>query len=743
MSRLAPKTARTGRSGLDLWADAREDVRVLRASTIAIIVTSVLSLHAAVVSAEQLATVAPGAFDDPAIWQQGRVPGPGDAASVRHRVWVRSDLHTDDIFVRRGGSLLADGPFQLTVPGAIVAQDGAALALHGSRRVELGVLSSVEEALTEVTLEDDQASWTPGALVGAVVIIRGGLARTWRFTVTGNTSTRLTAALPYANKAVEVQGAHPRDPAALDVDAGVVRDRREQLLGRFVRSDRGVVSRIVGALDIAGGPDQLILWPAQSPAPSSLMTTYGLTAGDRYSIHAPVTLRTGLLYVSGSARASVRRAQIEGGFVQVERATGFELLDSEMFGADPGCFVLARDVSATRIVGNFIHDVSADSDLVQFGGRYRETQQRGHGICLYGTGHVIADNLLTNLNDDMIYVGASADVLIRGNVALGSGVYHGNSYEAITAFQVAGPLRIEGNVAGGAQLSLLLEDRSGAAIITSNLFLQDHGRAVVADRSGDGADTAEYVGNVFLGSAAHAVTLQAQGAPASFVGNYFHDVTLRDPLLAESNLFRGTRRIEQAMVRDPVELVSNLFLLPAQRANRVAVVLGESSGQTWVTGNSFDVGSGAAVRHEAGAGEVTYEANLTVGAMFGRGTVLDAPALIGNVVVDGVLAEHGARVTDAGDTVAVDVRWAQRPYLVPECDPVGAGFRNAGVADAGAVPLGASRGYSERWGATTAAPCTELEEVVEMAPEPRSAEQGCGVARTWVVRVWRRIWRRR
>jgi hypothetical protein len=699
-------------------------------------------LVATTAQAEQVATVADGDWSDPAVWG-GSPPDASQQVSVRHRVVVDVDITVADVFVRRGGSLRATSPVLLDVPGAIVAQDGSILSLHGPAVVDLDTLAGVRsEDETTLTVEPSEA-WA-GELSGAQVVMRGGRGRTWRFAVAGYNRGVATLTLPYPNRAADVAGVDVRDPGTLDLVGDFVRTRRDQVQGRWAHVGGSTPSRILGVQDIEGA-DRVVLWPPAPAGATRVQTTYAVQAGDRYSVHRPVRLVTGLVYAADGARVSLRRVQLEGGFVQFERTTAFELVDSDLFGANPGCFVLGRDVTSTRIIGNHIHDVSPDSDLLEHGGQWRPDQQRGHGICLYGADHLVADNLLTNLNDDMIYIGASTDVTIRDNVTLGSGVYHGNSFECITAFQVGGHLEVSGNVAGGSQLALLFEDRApgSTASVHGNLLLQDDGRAVLADRSGKEAGLAVFRNNVFVGAAPRAVYVQAAGAPALYEGNYFHDLTVRDALHLRGNLLVSTGRVEQPLLRDPHLVESNLFLSPTQRARHATVLLGDVSVDVELRGNSFDPGLGAVVRHEPGAGaRVRYLDNLSVGPLIGFASRGDEDVVIaGNVVVEGaVLWEEGSALQPRADgNRAAEVAWQERSHLLPACDPA-AGYARAGVASASEVPLASSGVFAER--VLTATSGCEEDEDAGVIPERRAESRDGGGCATAAESSWP-WWRRR
>ena len=654
--------------------------------------------------AQQRPTIAAGEWSDPAIWAAGVVPAASDAVSLRHRVTARQDVTAQSVYVRRGGALIVTDAVTLRVPGVLSAEGGSSLVLQGP---QLGTLSSLTAVLREdettMMVEDSSQRWEAGALVGAWVILRGGRARTWRFQVLANTATTLSVRLPYPNVSSEILGVDPVDVDTIDVSDEFIQGRRGQILARHAEVGGRSPSFILGAQDVDGGLDRLVLWPAAPAGARVVTTTYGLAAGDRYTLHRAVRLVAGLVYAADDASVSLRRIALEGGFIQVERTDGFELMDSDLSGADPGCFVLGREVSNTRIVGNHIHDVSPDSDLVEFGGRWTADQQRGHGICLYGQGHLVQDNLLTNLNDDMIYVGPSSDVVIRGNVALATGVYHGNSFECITARQADG-LVVEGNIAGGGQLALLLDDRgAGTTTIRSNLLLQDAPRAaVLADRSGPGAGVATLSNNVIVGSATGPVTAQARHAPAVYQGNYFQGVTLVDAAEVRGNLFRGSGRSPQPLLKDPSWVVSNLFVAPWLPAQNALVLVGAGSVDVVVDGNSFNPGAGAAIRHDPPASAVSvYRDNLSLGPLFGEGSRADPEALIeGNAVAGPAsLAQGGSRLHPSADTNDVlEVRWADRGYLVAECAPRAFGFDHAGVAAPAEVPLRPAGAFRQRRG---------------------------------------------
>jgi hypothetical protein len=383
-----------------------------------------------------------------------------------------------------------------------------------------------------------------------------------------------------------------------------------------------------------------------------------------------------------------------------------------------------------RVVGNHIRDVSPDSDLIEFGGRYTPTQQRGHGICLYGQGHLVADNLLTNLNDDMIYIGASFDVEIRGNVALGSGVYHGNSYENITVFQVGGDVTITGNVAGGAQLALLLQDRepNSRVFVEDNLFLQDHGRTVVADRSGAGAGPAVFENNVFVGAYGEAVALEALGAPAVYRGNYFLDVTVRDARHLEGSVLIASGRFSQPLVVDPGVLRSNLISAPQQEAGRALVLLSEAAGEALIHSNAFDPGAGASVRHSSSSSAEYWE-NLTTGPLFGLGSRA-TPALVvkNNVSTAALWVDRGVpiRVSKEDGNWFAQVSWRDRESLLPECGVGGAGYEVAGLARSGGLPLRPSGPLAVRQASDDDILCAAVEPVAQVRGRQGS---GCQVGR--------------
>ena len=214
------------------------------------------------------------------------------------------------------------------------------------------------------------------------------------------------------------------------------------------------------------------------------------------------------------------------------------------------------------------------------------------------------------------------------------------------------------------------------------------------------------------------MTAQARRAPSMFVGNYFQDVTLVDAVDVRENIFRASGRYPQTLLRDPSRVVSNLFVAPSLPARHAVILVGGASSHATIEANSFDPGAGAAVRHDPPAAATTeYRDNLSLGPLFGLGSRADAAARVDDnaVVAPAALAEAGSGLAPSVHTNDVlEVRWAERDYLLGDCAPASLGYGQAGVAAPREVPLRPAGGFRAR----QAGRCDDPDQTPWTASEP-------------------------
>lgn len=368
------------------------------------------------------------------------------------RLWTRR------VLVRGGGRLEVLGPHTILLEGGegsqVGVQRGGELTLKGSVAVPQGAVSAVlREGAAALVLEDKGRRWTPGALVGKVLKVLSGRGRLWSFAVVANTEDTVTllpgslGSPPGPQSFVAAPGDDPRalvvEGALLDMSARPYKDGL--LRGMWLRRGDGEGLRyITGVLEGEGeAPDQVLVWPPVEGGEAARWTTsYGIEAGDAYTIYDPVqiTIPEGrrlparpadpwgiLLYLSERTRSEVAHVSLSYGFVQIERLdltqpeSALSMSFVEVAHADAGCSFLARDVRGLSLRQLHLRDVHPDSDTVAYGGRWRADQQRGHGLCVYGREVEVRDNLVTNMNDDMLYFSQVGEAVIEGNVAINGG----------------------------------------------------------------------------------------------------------------------------------------------------------------------------------------------------------------------------------------------------------------------------------------------------------------------------------
>ncbi len=553
---------------------------------------------------------------------------------------VRFDLYR--FAVRGGGKLEVPGPHEIILTGGeqsqIGSRVGGELELRGAVKVsESTVTRVVEETLRGLVLQDQGQNWRPGELVGQTLKLLSGRSRLWSFTIIANTedtvtlepgslgSPELKADLGFTVDRVDRRVL--RAPSSLlDWSTRPYKDRlwRGHWLKWLDAQGQTKLGYVTGATDGGGTQeDVLVVWPpvGQVDSQARWSSTDGLEPGGSYTIFDPVVISIPeanrlparpsgewgiLLYLSRQTRSVLEHVSLGYGFLQMEGLdatepdTSLSLNHMDIYHADPGCFVIARDVKGLDLRGMHLRDVHPDSDLLEYGGRWMVTQQRGHGLCVYGSDMVIEDNLVTNVNDDMLYFSQISEARIVNNIALNSGIFHGNTFENITLFGVLGDLELRGNIAMGAASQLLVEERVPGALveIEDNILSQELPRGVFNDRGPVEASTLLLRNNVLFGGAFGAAKAVVQGYPSILEGNMLVRVSLDGAPEATHNVFLDLSGDSTPLVREPGVLEDNLLVKPSLPLGAALVNRRDPSALTTdsrIRHNTFATGQGAAI----------------------------------------------------------------------------------------------------------------------------------------------------
>ncbi len=683
-------------------------------------------------------------------------------------------LWTRWISVRGGGWLQIEGPHRLVFEGDdqsyLQVLQGGRLDLIGRMVEPLGRVGLVrEETPTTLRLVDAADRWVAGALVGQRLKFLEGRARLWSFTILENSSREILLDLESRGAPEGIEPFEGRvdakdrrmiraAPGLLDVDPRGYRDRL--VAGRWVRRvDRPQegLYYVLGAHDgEPGQEDVLVLWPpiAEPVERAAFAFTWGVEAGDPFAITDPVTLsvpsahrlpensagdRRYGVFAGEGARIAVERAVVDYGSLDLrdianapagEPPAGESILlrDTEVAHSDVGCCVLLRRVDRVAVEGLHVRDIHPANDVVERGGRWPSNAQRGHGICYYGDRGVVRDNLLTNLNDDMIYISQGRDFEIEGNVAINTEIFNGNSGEVFTFFEIGGPVRLRGNVGLGGGAVFLVEGRQPGdqVLVEDNVFVQDASDAIIWDRGGAEQGQMHVINNALLSGRLWPVLLAGGAQPARYEGNFMFDVTLWKVREASENVILGSGRGE--LILDSGSMTSNIIASPGLPPGLALIRQREPGDALVMWRNTVDAGAGAAVSFAEGQARGELRDNIFLGQEVFGGSLArqrgDAPPLVSHNLADRARwAAPGswllAHVDSTNTTEAVG--WAdRRRYLIPEASDLlkgdhPRGFDRAGLPRPQDLPLGL--GGLPRRRASAASPEETVEEPVIPEPE--------------------------
>jgi hypothetical protein len=327
--------------------------------------------------------------------------------------------------------------------------------------------------------------------------------------------------------------------------------------------------------------------------------------------------------VEARTRSAFVRASLGYGFLQLVRvdltepdtACEVDLLD--IHDADPPCYLYAQEARGLRLRRLHARDVHPDSDLVAFGGRWEADQQRGHGFCLYGDDLWLEDSLATNLNDDLLYVSGAQGVTLKNNVALNSGVRHGNSLEGISLFDLSGPAVLEGNLSLGTPTPLRMERRSpqGTVTVRGGVLAQDRHQAMSLDQGPPDAGEVLFEDTVFLGGVEQPALLQAS-APHRVERSLAARVQGRGPVSLRASAWLDPGRDERPALRDFAQVEGSLVSKPRLERGGALLYLQAPDASAEVLGSTLWPGEGGALRHASTSGRSTQvERNLSLGPL--------------------------------------------------------------------------------------------------------------------------------
>jgi hypothetical protein len=486
---------------------------------------------------------------------------------------------------------------------------------------------------------------------------------------------------------------------------------------------------ISGALEgEAGQPDTLWVWPPlpQEEHQVRWSTTYGLEAGDAYTLYLPARVTipeasqlparppapgNAQIILNSGSHSVLRHLSLGYTFVTLrglDVTQGQSELDIgfvDIHHADASCIFTGQGVHGLLIEQLHVRDVHPDNDLEEFGGRWTPEKQRGHGICLYGSQLVVRDNLVSNVNDDMLYFGEVGQALIEGNIAIRSGIFHGNSFENITLFKTLGDITLRGNLALGAQAALLLEERdlNSTVLVEDNILIQEQAGHIYRDRGPEGHGPAVLRNNFMLGGAAAPAWITLNGHDNTLEDNFIVGAALLEPRQAHRNAILAQLGARQPLILDPGEVTSNLLLRqddqggPVLAWRNASALPSRVSSNTMVGGVGLELaGQGVALRPQ-----VTVDHNLIQGDLL-RGASQDSDP--GPVELEiahnhysgdrlgasswqaGVIAPSNQHVTLAWvDPGALRLGLEDPAHWALDGQPVG--YQVAGLAQPGRLPL--------------------------------------------------------
>lgn len=663
-----------------------------------------------------------------------------------------STLRVQSLIVRNAGHLLVEGDHTLIFKGqpildarpdqasVLATHPGAKVTVRGWTLLDDGVVSEViEERGARMTLKQTGASWRPGQWSGRRLKLLSGLGRLWSFTVIDNTADTVTVnlnsrgAAPVGDRFQATLS--PTDPRALEVRAHIVapdpRGHRGHLMtGRWLINDDGDAHLIVAAHD--GGQDAadtLVLWPPPRPgAATRWRLSHRVAPGDRFQISAPATLTvpqpdrlpnynpdlTFSLNFGDQSSVHLEHLLIDQGSLDVrdvdqnDPAESFRARDVEIAHANAACVAHFKRVRGLTLEHFHLRDIHPGNDEEAFGGLWPGGQQRGHGLCHYGADGVLRDNLLTNLNDDMLYVSNSENMRVEDNIALNSGIFHGDSHENLTFFRVQGDNLVRANLLAGASTTLLVSELTTDTRIDveDNILIQDQSALLLSHRHSDpapGEGRLHLRNNLLIGASPRRVIVDGRDLQTSMQGNLLVDVALDHVTSAAENISLAWRAHSAPLVADPGHLTSNLLALPTLTAQRPLVVLNEPSDHAIITHNTLDAGQGMGVVWGRGASAERLADNLIIAAQ----AAFAAPEMTPVNVADGTLGapDVAHNLTNAAlfigrpwptikeDNSVSDVAFEDDDlYTLPKDSPAFEddtlqGYINAGMPNPEALPL--------------------------------------------------------
>ncbi|MBH23406.1 MAG: hypothetical protein CMH57_02865 [Myxococcales bacterium] len=573
-------------------------------------------------------------------------------------------LTLDRLRAYPGGRFEATGAHQIILRGAladnrILIDDDASLSLEGELSTAQGVIEEIVEENTErLILRVSGLTAASGGLTGHRLKLLTGNGRLWIFDVTSHdgdliTLDPATTGLPTPKAPFE---ALEIDPTAtvLTVPEAFVQiadgDPRDRLLsGQWVRralSDGGWSHHLlVSAADNGPGtPDTLRIWP---PLPvgteGPFEVTWRLAPGDTFITTNPLRLDVPpeyrppnrqegrhfrLVTSSGTDLVRLRYVHLGQATLRIEPERHnppeqtVELSHVTVTHSNSSCVLLTQTSNLT-LDGVVIQEIHPQNDTEAFGGNWQGSDQRGHGVCMNGDDLAFLNGRLSNLNDDMLYVAAASNVTVEDSIMRTTGVYHGNSHENITLYNVSGDIRITGNLASNTGVSVNLDNLNapGSLLLSSNVIISQRGATVLTI---DGSITpARAHDNIILGGD--------------------RQTSLRDPdhlLTLEHNAMRraqivGAPRLAFTLIHNDAPSGSTVIDVPDLESNVIyannpdalgVITLTEPTTHLTLTRNSIASGAGHSV-DLSNAATATLLGNLFVGTPIQLAPPTDAPSL--------------------------------------------------------------------------------------------------------------------
>ncbi len=614
--------------------------------------------------------------------------------------------------VVRGGTLNAHGAHTIILEGdnasVLVLNEGARADLVGVEVLERGQVEALEAGAgpERLRVKIGAQSWPQDVLVGARVKLLDGLARLRSFEVVANEGQWLEVALD--SRGAQPQGepfeATPEGDARhvlvapsdlIEVEPLGYGGRK--LVGRWLeRLDDGALFFATGAHDGEGDePDRVVVWPPlQRAGTQRFAWTHGITAGDAVRISMPLRItlppehrlpvyspeRRLTVLSTDQTRLTLSDVDVRYGSVRstgvdnMEEGEFIHLREVEIAYDNGDCHLALREMGNVVLEGLHVRDVHPGNDLVDNGGLWTADQQRGHGICYYGQNVVIRDNLVSGLNDDMIYVAASQNILIEGNLALNNGIFNGNSHENITLFDVSGEITVRGNVAMGSNLSVRVDTRAPDAniLIEDNILAQDQTDAIASDHSQVDGDARPIVwrNNVFLNGNLRRMLFDGRSSPARLEHNLFFDITLFNVPSMTGNIVLGSGVRPGALLINPGQVHSNIISAPSTpHASALVLIVDGYAHPPELTQNTLDAGIGDAIHLETIVG--AFERNIFMSRLAfvsAENVAADqqAPPIEDNLSTGPFKSSRAWLPIPESNTVADEIPWVNADFYIQD-----------------------------------------------------------------------------